>query len=41
MIDVFTTPQNRNRTLILLVVCGLLAIAAAIAGIDDNPLEKA
>ena len=35
--DVFSTPRNRIKTLILLVVCGLLAIAAAAVGIDDNP----
>jgi uncharacterized membrane protein (UPF0136 family) len=37
MIDAFSTPSNKTRTLILLVICGLLAIAAAFAGIDDNP----
>jgi hypothetical protein len=37
MIDAFSTPRNRTRTIILLVICGLLAIAAAVAGINDNP----
>jgi hypothetical protein len=37
MIDAFSTPRNRILTYILLVICGLLAIAAAAAGIDDNP----
>src|SRR5512143_2514822 len=36
MIEALSTPRNRIRTLILLVVCGLSAIAAAIIGIDDN-----
>jgi uncharacterized membrane protein (UPF0136 family) len=35
--DAFSTPQNRIKTFILLFVCGLLAIAAAVLGIDDNP----
>jgi len=37
MIAAFSTPYNRTRTFILLTVCGLLAIAAAAVGIDDNP----
>ena len=37
MIDALSTPHNRIWTLILLVICGLLAIAAAAVGIDDNP----
>lgn len=37
MIDALSTPHNRIRTLILLVTCGLSAIAAAAVGIDDNP----
>jgi hypothetical protein len=37
MINAFSTPRNRIKTLILLVICGLLAIAAAVAGVDDNP----
>ena len=36
MIDALFTPSNRTRTLMLLVICGLLAIAAAAIGIDDN-----
>ena len=36
MIAAFSTPYNRTRTFILLAVCGLLAIAAAAVGIDDN-----
>ena len=37
MSDIFATPRNRKMTLILLTICGLLAIAAVVAGIDDNP----
>jgi uncharacterized membrane protein (UPF0136 family) len=37
MIAAFSTPGNRNKSIILLVICGLLAIAAAAVGIDDNP----
>ena len=37
MIEALSTPRNRIRTLILLATCGLAAIAAAAAGIDDNP----
>ena len=33
----FSTPGNRNKTFILLAICGLLAIAAVAVGIDDNP----
>ena len=36
MTSAFSTPHNRKMTLILLAICGLLAIAAAAAGIDDN-----
>jgi hypothetical protein len=36
MIAAFSTPHNRTKTFILLAVCGLLAIAAAAVGIDDN-----
>jgi len=36
LIDAFSTPHNRIKTLILLVICGLLAIAAAAVGINDN-----
>lgn len=32
----FSTPGNRNRTLTLLALCGLLAIAAVVVGIEDN-----
>jgi len=35
--ETISTPHNRIKTLILLVICGLLAIAAATVGIDDNP----
>jgi hypothetical protein len=37
LIDAFSTPPNRIKSLILLVICGLTAIAAAAVGIDDNP----
>ena len=37
MIAAFSTPQNRIKTFVLLAVCGLLAIAAAAVGVDDNP----
>jgi len=37
MIDALSTPRNKIRTLIFLVICGLLAIAAAAVGISDNP----
>lgn len=37
MIDALSTPRNRIRTLIFLVISGLSAIAAAAVGIDDNP----
>lgn len=33
----FSTPSNRNKTFFLLAISGLLAIAAAVVGIDDNP----
>jgi uncharacterized membrane protein (UPF0136 family) len=36
MIVAFSTPRNRIKTFILLTICGLLAIAAATVGIDDN-----
>jgi hypothetical protein len=36
MIAAFSTPPNRTKTFILLAACGLLAIAAAAVGIDDN-----
>ena len=37
MTSPFSTPHNRKMTVILLVVCGLSAIAAIVVGIDDNP----
>lgn len=37
MTDSFSTPRNRIKTLALLVVCGLSALAAIVIGIDDNP----
>ena len=37
MIDVLSIPGNKNKTIILLVVCGLLTIVSAIIGVDDNP----
>ena len=37
MIDALSTPRNRIWTLILVVISGLLAIAAVAVGIDDNP----
>ncbi|MBN2548379.1 MAG: hypothetical protein JXB15_04420 [Anaerolineales bacterium] len=37
MIEALSTPRNRNRTFVLLAVCGVMAIAAAATGIDDNP----
>jgi hypothetical protein len=36
MIDAFSTPHDKKLTLILLAICGLLAIAAIVAGIEDN-----
>jgi hypothetical protein len=33
----FSTPGNRNRTILFLALCGVLAIAAVAVGIDDNP----
>ena len=36
MSDAFSTPSNRIKALILLAICGLLAIAAVVVGIDDN-----
>ena len=32
----FSPPHNRIITLILLAICGLLAIAAVVVGTDDN-----
>ena len=36
MTSAFSTQHNRKMTLILLAICGLLAIAAVVVGIDDN-----
>ena len=36
MMDAFSTPSNRIKALILLAICGLLAIAAVAVGIEDN-----
>ena len=36
MSDAFSTPRNRITTFILLAICGLLAIAAVVVGIEDN-----
>jgi hypothetical protein len=36
MTSAFSTPHNRKMTLILLAICGLLAIAAVAVGIDEN-----
>lgn len=33
----FSTPRNTKITVILLALCGLLAIGAVVVGIDDNP----
>jgi len=38
MIAASSTPRNGIKTFILLAICGLLAIAAATVGIDDNLL---
>jgi hypothetical protein len=37
MLQAFATPHNRTVSVLLLVACGLLAIAAARLGITDNP----
>ena len=37
MIDAFSTSRNRIKSLILLAICGLLAIVSVVVGIDDNP----
>jgi disulfide bond formation protein DsbB len=37
MTSAFSTPHDRKITLSFLAMCGLLAIAAVIVGIDDNP----
>jgi uncharacterized membrane protein (UPF0136 family) len=36
MTGAFSTPHNRKMTLILLAICGLLAIATRVVGINDN-----
>jgi hypothetical protein len=36
MTGAFSALHNRKTTLILLAICGLLAIAAVVVGIDDN-----
>ena len=36
MIESLSTPRNRMVSLILLMICGMLAIAAAFLGVDDN-----
>lgn len=38
MLQALATARNRNRTLLLLAACGILAAVAAAVGIDDNPL---
>lgn len=37
MIDAFSTRSNRIKTLILLVICCLSAIASTVVGINENP----
>jgi uncharacterized membrane protein (UPF0136 family) len=37
MVDALSTSRNRISTLILLLICGLLTIAASSLGVDDNP----
>jgi uncharacterized membrane protein (UPF0136 family) len=37
MTGAFSTPQNRRVAFAFLAISGLLAIAAAMAGINDNP----
>ena len=36
MASAFSTPHNRKKTLVLLAICGLLAAAAVMVGIEDN-----
>jgi uncharacterized membrane protein (UPF0136 family) len=36
MTGAFSTPHYRKKALILLAICGLLAIAASVVGINDN-----
>lgn len=37
MFDAFSSKSNTMKTLVLLGVCALAAIAAVLIGIDDNP----
>jgi hypothetical protein len=37
MIEALSTPRSRRVTVLLLVIAGVLAAAAAIVGISDNP----
>lgn len=37
MLEALSISRNRNRTFVLLAICGMLALAAAAVGIDDNP----
>jgi len=37
MLKAFSTPRNRNVTFILLAVTGVLAAAAVLVGVSDNP----
>jgi hypothetical protein len=37
MLEALSTTRNRNRTFILLGICGVLAATAATMGISDNP----
>lgn len=37
MWEAFSEPGNRGRTLALLVIGGLLGLAAGLVGMDDNP----
>lgn len=36
MIDSFSPPRNKIKTLLLFLVCGLFTIASVFVGIDDN-----
>jgi hypothetical protein len=37
MLEAFSTPRNRYRSLLLFLICVVLAFAAATVGISDNP----
>jgi len=37
MIEALSTPPNRIKTLILVVICSLFTITSVSLGIDDNP----